>query len=57
MRPRPGPGYLQVAQEFVDAGFDRLVMQNAGPDADGFIDFYRRELDPLRRMTPSAAAS
>lgn len=50
--------YVEVAQEFVDAGFDRLVMQNAGPDPDGFIDFYRRELDvPLRRLTPAPAAS
>ncbi|MFJ8545302.1 TIGR03557 family F420-dependent LLM class oxidoreductase [Streptomyces sp. NPDC093586] len=50
--------YLHVAQQFVDAGFDRLVMQNAGPDPDGFIDFYRRELDePLRRMTPGSPTS
>ncbi|WP_405455478.1 TIGR03557 family F420-dependent LLM class oxidoreductase [Streptomyces sp. NBC_00101] len=48
--------YLQVAQKFVDAGFDHLVMQNAGPDPDGFIDFYRSELDgPLRRLTPKSA--
>ncbi|GAA1519240.1 LLM class F420-dependent oxidoreductase [Streptomyces albidochromogenes] len=36
--------YVAVARQFVDAGFDRLVMQNAGPDPDGFIDFYQREL-------------
>ncbi|WP_327267474.1 TIGR03557 family F420-dependent LLM class oxidoreductase [Streptomyces sp. NBC_01218] len=48
--------YLQVAQKFVDAGFDHLVMQNAGPDPDGFIDFYRSELDgPVRRLTPKSA--
>lgn len=41
----PDPArYVEVAQRFVDAGFDRLVMQNAGPDPDGFIDFYQREL-------------
>nr|WP_106246154.1 TIGR03557 family F420-dependent LLM class oxidoreductase [Allonocardiopsis opalescens] len=53
----PDPArYLAVAQEFVDAGFDRLVTQNAGPDPDGFIDFYRRELDgPLRRLVPEGA--
>jgi G6PDH family F420-dependent oxidoreductase len=45
--------YLDVAQPFVDAGFDHLVMQNAGPDPDGFIDFYRTELDePLRKLSP-----
>lgn len=44
--------YLEVAQPFVDAGFDRLVMQNAGPDPDGFLDFFRAELDePLRKLT------
>ncbi|GGY86699.1 TIGR03557 family F420-dependent LLM class oxidoreductase [Streptomyces nitrosporeus] len=50
----PDPArYLDAAQQFVDAGFDRLVMQNAGPDPDGFVDFYRRELDgPLRKLVP-----
>ncbi|MBM7167666.1 TIGR03557 family F420-dependent LLM class oxidoreductase [Streptomyces sp. G44] len=48
--------YLEVAQKFVDAGFDRLVMQNAGPDPDGFIDFYQRSLDgPMRQLAPQAA--
>ncbi|MFF7361605.1 TIGR03557 family F420-dependent LLM class oxidoreductase [Streptomyces sp. NPDC008125] len=48
--------YLQVAQKFVDAGFDHLVMQNAGPDPDGFIDFYRSDLDgPVRQLTPKSA--
>ncbi|WP_447035151.1 TIGR03557 family F420-dependent LLM class oxidoreductase [Streptomyces sp. DSM 118878] len=46
--------YVEVAQKFVDAGFDRLVMQNAGPDPDGFIDFYQRELDGrMRALRPS----
>lgn len=51
----PDPArYLEAAQAYVDAGFDHLVMQNAGPDPDGFIDFYRRELDaPLRAATPA----
>ncbi|MFF3316088.1 TIGR03557 family F420-dependent LLM class oxidoreductase [Streptomyces sp. NPDC003035] len=45
--------YTEVAQSFVDAGFDRLVMQNAGPDPDGFIDFFQRELnEPMRRLRP-----
>ncbi|MGW7290795.1 TIGR03557 family F420-dependent LLM class oxidoreductase [Streptomyces xiamenensis] len=45
--------YAEVAQPFVDAGFDHLVMQNAGPDPDGFLDFYRGELDGrLRALTP-----
>lgn len=34
--------HLEVAQQFVDAGFDHLVTQNAGPDPDGFMDFFTR---------------
>lgn len=41
--------FLEVAQPFVDAGFDRLVTQNAGPDPDGFMAFYRSELDQRLR--------
>lgn len=48
--------HLAVAQQFVDAGFDHLVTMNAGPDPDGFLDFFTRELAaPLRALTPSAA--
>ncbi|MET8558765.1 TIGR03557 family F420-dependent LLM class oxidoreductase [Streptomyces sp. NPDC004959] len=50
--------YIEVAQPFADAGFDRLVMQNAGPDPDGFMDFYQRELDQrMRALTPSGSSS
>ncbi|WP_374984482.1 TIGR03557 family F420-dependent LLM class oxidoreductase [Streptomyces fradiae] len=48
--------YLEMAQRYADAGFDRLVMQNAGPDPDGFIDFYRHELDArLRELRPNGS--
>ena len=47
--------HLAVAQQFVDAGFDHIVTQNAGPDPDGFLDFFTRELaEPLRALTPSS---
>ncbi|MBB4889624.1 TIGR03557 family F420-dependent LLM class oxidoreductase [Streptomyces netropsis] len=51
----PDPArYVEAAQRYVDAGFDHLVMQNAGPDPDGFIDFYERELDHrIRALEPS----
>lgn len=46
--------HLQVAQPFVDAGFDHLVAQNAGPDPEGFMDFFAHELaEPLRALVPS----
>lgn len=47
--------HLQNAQQFVDAGYDHLVTQNAGPDPDGFLDFFQRELaEPMRALTPAA---
>lgn len=45
--------YLPVAQQFVDAGFDHLVTQNAGPDPDGFLEFASNELiGALRGLQP-----
>lgn len=46
--------HIEVAQKFVDAGFDRLVMQNAGPDPNGFFEFYERELDARLRNLATA---
>jgi G6PDH family F420-dependent oxidoreductase len=49
--------HLEVAQQFVDAGFDRLVTMNGGPDPDGFMDFFARELaGPLRALRPAPTA-
>ena len=46
--------HLEIAQPFVDAGFDRLALVNAGPDPDGFLDFFASDLaDQIRRLTPS----
>jgi G6PDH family F420-dependent oxidoreductase len=45
--------HLKVAKRYADAGFDHLVAMNAGPDPDGFMDFFARELaGPLRALTP-----
>ncbi|MFC8530381.1 TIGR03557 family F420-dependent LLM class oxidoreductase [Nocardia sp. NPDC057227] len=42
---------VEAARPFADAGFDHLVLLNAGPDPDGFLDFYASELDrPLRAL-------
>ncbi|WP_329038762.1 TIGR03557 family F420-dependent LLM class oxidoreductase [Streptomyces sp. NBC_01725] len=44
---------VEAVRRYVDAGFDRIVLMNAGPDPDGFLDFYTSELDgPVRRLTP-----
>ncbi len=46
--------HLAVAQQFVDAGFDHLALINAGPDPEGFFDFFASELDePIRKLTSS----
>ena len=45
--------HLAVTQQFVDAGFDHLALVNAGPDPDGFFDFFTNELaEPVRALTP-----
>jgi G6PDH family F420-dependent oxidoreductase len=41
--PDPEP-YVIAVREYADAGFDHIVLQNAGPDPDGFIDFFAGEL-------------
>ncbi|GLU45743.1 TIGR03557 family F420-dependent LLM class oxidoreductase [Nocardiopsis ansamitocini] len=48
----PDPAsHLAVARQFADAGFDNLALVNAGPDPDGFFDFFTAELaEPLRRL-------
>jgi hypothetical protein len=42
-------------EQFVDAGYDHLALVNAGPDPEGFFDFFASELaEPLRKLTPSS---
>jgi G6PDH family F420-dependent oxidoreductase len=46
--------HLELARRFAEAGFDHLVLMNAGPDPDGFLDFFAAELAaPLRALTPA----
>jgi len=43
--------HVEVAAAYVDAGFDHLVLQNAGPDPDGFLKFFQTTLhDRLRGL-------
>jgi len=47
--------HVQQAQPYVDAGFDHIVLQNTGPDPDGFLDVCRSELiERVRGLTPSS---
>lgn len=41
--------HVEVAKEFLAAGYDQLVLINAGPDMDGFFEFFTRELGPALR--------
>jgi G6PDH family F420-dependent oxidoreductase len=41
--------HLEVARPFVAAGYDHLALINAGPDMDGFFDFFTKELGPALR--------
>jgi len=48
--------HLDVAKQFADAGFDHLFAMYAGPDPEGFMDFFSRELaGPLRALTPATS--
>jgi len=39
----PDPeAHIAVVRRFADAGFDHLALVNAGPDMDGFFDFFER---------------
>jgi len=43
--------HVEVARQFLDAGFDRLALISAGPDVDAFVDFFETELtEPLRAL-------
>ena len=47
--------HVAQAQPYVDAGFDHIVLQNVGPDPDGFIDACAGGLvDRVRGLTPSS---
>jgi G6PDH family F420-dependent oxidoreductase len=41
--PDPAP-YLEAIREHAAAGFDHIVLMNAGPDPEGFLDFFTKEL-------------
>jgi G6PDH family F420-dependent oxidoreductase len=41
--------HLEVIQEGVDAGFDRIHVYQVGPDQEGFFRFYERDILPRLR--------
>lgn len=41
--------HVEIARPFVEAGYDHLALINAGPDMDGFFEFFTKELAPELR--------
>lgn len=41
--------HLQTIREYIDAGFDHLILLGIGPDQEGFIHFWENELAPKLR--------
>lgn len=46
--------HADAVRPYLDAGFDHVVLMNAGPDPDGFFDFYQRELNGTLRALPAS---
>lgn len=43
--------YVEAVKKYAAAGFDHIVLMNAGPDPEGFIDFFHKDLgDKLRAL-------
>jgi coenzyme F420-dependent glucose-6-phosphate dehydrogenase len=38
--------HVEMIERFTDAGFDRVYVHQIGPDQEGFLDFYAREVLP-----------
>jgi len=38
--------HLEAIRTYQDVGYDHVVLANNGPDPDGFMDFFARELKP-----------
>jgi hypothetical protein len=38
--------HVQALRAFADAGFDRVYVNQIGPDQRGFFDFYRTKVLP-----------
>jgi G6PDH family F420-dependent oxidoreductase len=43
--PDPQP-YLDAIREYAAAGYDHIALMNCGPDPDGFLDFFTKEIRP-----------
>jgi coenzyme F420-dependent glucose-6-phosphate dehydrogenase len=54
----PDPNrHLQAIQKYVDAGFDHISIHQIGPNQEGFMDFYAREIFPRISETRETKAA
>jgi hypothetical protein len=44
--------YSTAIREYLDAGYDGVYLQQMGKDLQGFLRFYRQELQPRFRSLP-----
>jgi hypothetical protein len=51
--------HVEMIQKYVDAGFDHVYVHQVGPDQEGFMRFYQREILPKfhGQARPSRAAA
>ena len=41
----PDPArHLELIAKYAEAGYDHVYVHQVGPDQEGFLDFYRREI-------------
>lgn len=51
----PAPDrHLEAIDRFIQAGYDHLILLQVGPDQDGFLDLFERELAPALRDREAA---
>jgi G6PDH family F420-dependent oxidoreductase len=43
--PSPEP-HLKAIREYIDAGYDHLILTQIGPEQDAFFEFFERDLRP-----------
>lgn len=52
----PDPAsHLKAIRQYLDAGFDHIVLTGIGPDQDAFIRFFEESLKPELAISPAAA--
>jgi coenzyme F420-dependent glucose-6-phosphate dehydrogenase len=48
--------HLEALEEYADAGFDHVCVHQVGPDQEGFMQFYRKEIFPKLKAGRKKAA-